>query len=77
MAELSPPLPPVLPDPPVEYSREWAATLLSEFQGLIDKVYGEGTVVMTKGIILNAPTTTTDQKVGTIWNDSGTLKIVT
>jgi len=32
---------------------------------------------MTKGIILNAPTTTTDQKVGTIWNDSGTLKIVT
>ncbi len=67
---------PILPDPPDEYDPEYIRQLVRELENFIASVNNSGDVQASSVRVTKMPTSTTGQKSGTLWNDTGTVKIV-
>lgn len=69
--------PPVLPHPPAEYSEQYMADLLRVLTLYFRRVSSPDVMASGQLILTNLPTSAAGLPVGTVWNDAGTLKIVT
>ena len=69
--------PPTLPLPPAEYTPQYFDQLVRSLNAYFRQV-GSTTPIVVDSITLNdLPTSATGLPVGSVWNDAGTLKIVT
>ena len=74
--------PPRLPEAPQEYSARYMADLLRALELFISQERNPGEMRGTKITLTNLPTSATDAdgnnfESGTLYNDNGTVKIVT
>lgn len=69
--------PPRLPDPPDEYSTAYLSDLVRALEAYIEQEGTPGEMRGTKLTLTNLPTSPTGLEVGSLYNDSGTVKIVT
>lgn len=69
--------PPRLPDPPNEYSVEFMADLLRSLEIFIQQERTPGEMRGTKITLTDLPTSATGLETGALYNDAGTVKIVT
>lgn len=67
---------PLFPVPPREYSPEYMAELTRAFSLALELVQNPGEGRNTTLVLTNLPTSSTGLESGSVWNDSGTLKIV-
>lgn len=75
-----------LPDAPVEYTREWMNRYSRQIQKFFNQIiFGaplyaktdrSGTKVISALTLADLPTSATGLPSGSVWNDAGTLKIV-
>jgi hypothetical protein len=69
--------PPNLPLPPSDYSAQYFNQLVRSLNAYFQQA-GSTTPIVVDSITLNSlPTSATGLPVGSVWNDAGTLKIVT
>jgi hypothetical protein len=69
--------PPNFPLPPTEYSPQYFDQLVRSLNSYFRQL-GSTTPIVVDSITLNdLPTSATGLPVGSVWNDAGTLKIVT
>ena len=69
--------PPNLPLPPDDYSAQYFNQLIRSLNAYF-RLVGSTTPIVVDSITLNnLPTSATGLPVGSVWNDAGTLKIVT
>jgi len=69
--------PPRLPDAPVEYSITYMQDLLRALEIFIQQERNPGELRGTKITLTDLPTSATGLETGALYNDSGTVKIVT
>lgn len=69
--------PPRLPDPTDEYSASYLSDLVRALEVYIEQERTPGEMRGTKLTLTNLPTSPTGLEVGSLWNDAGTVKIVT
>ena len=69
--------PPRLPEPPIEYSQQYIADLVRSLQTFIEQERNPGELRGTKLTLTDLPTSATGLETGTLYNDSGTVKVVT
>ncbi len=69
--------PPRLPEAPQEYSVQYMADLLRALELFISQERNPGEMRGTKITLTNLPTSATGLESGALYNDSGTVKIVT
>tara|TARA_B100000085_G_C18157490_1_gene355988 strand:+ start:243 stop:473 length:231 start_codon:yes stop_codon:yes gene_type:complete len=69
--------PPRLPEPPVEYTQQYMADLTRSLQTFIEQERNPGEMRGTKLTLTDLPTSATGLEVGSLYNDSGTVKVVT
>jgi hypothetical protein len=69
--------PPRLPDPPKEFSQMYMQDLLRALEFYIEQERNPGELRGTKITLTELPTSPTGLETGALWNDSGTVKIVT
>jgi len=69
--------PPRLPEPPVEYTQQYMADLLRALELFIAQERNPGEMRGTKITLTNLPTSSSGLETGALFNDSGTVKIVT
>ena len=69
--------PPRLPDPTDEYSASYLSDLVRALEAYIEQERTPGEMRGTKLTLTNLPTSPTGLEVGSLWNDAGTVKIVT
>lgn len=69
--------PPRLPDPPKEFSQMYMQDLLRALEFYIEQERNPGELRGTKITLTELPTSPTGLETGSLWNDSGTVKIVT
>ena len=69
--------PPRLPEPPLEYSQQYMADLLRSLQTFIEQERNPGEMRGTKITLTDLPTSATGLETGALYNDSGTVKVVT
>lgn len=62
--------------PPEEYDPEYFRQLLKELENFITSVNNGGDIQATSIRVTRMPTSTTGQRSGTLWNDTGTVKVV-
>lgn len=67
--------PPRLPEPPTEYSQQYMADLLRSLQTFIEQERNPGEMRGTKITLTDLPTSATGLEAGTLYNDSGTVKV--
>lgn len=67
--------PPRLPEPPTEYSQQYMADLLRSLQTFIEQERNPGEMRGTKLTLTDLPTSATDLETGSLYNDSGTVKV--
>lgn len=67
--------PPRLPEPPLEYSQQYMADLLRSVQTFIEQQRNPGEIRGTKITLTDLPTSATGLETGTLYNDSGTIKV--
>ncbi len=67
--------PPRLPEPPTEYSQQYMADLLRSLQTFIEQERNPGEMRGTKLTLTDLPTSATGLEAGTLYNDSGTVKV--
>jgi len=70
-------IPPRLPDAPSEYSREYMADLVRALEVFILQERTAGELRGTKITLTDLPTSASGLETGALYNDSGTVKIVT
>lgn len=75
MAEVS--LPEDLPDPPAIYDPEYMSRLVGLLQRSFEMLSGRRAIYGSTANINRLPTASTGLRSGDLWNDSGTVKIVT
>lgn len=69
--------PPRLPEPPSEISQVYMQDLLRALELFIAQERNPGELRGTKITLTELPTSSTGLEAGSLWNDSGTVKIVT
>ena len=69
--------PPRLPEPPLDYTREYMADLVRSIQTFIEQERNPGEMRGTKLTLTDLPTSATGLETGSLYNDSGTVKVVT
>ena len=69
--------PPRLPEPPVEYTQQYMADLVRALELFIAQERNPGEMRGTKITLTNLPTSSSGLETGALFNDSGTVKIVT
>ena len=69
--------PPRLPEAPEEYSDTYMQDLLRALETFIAQERNPGELRGTKITLTNLPTSATGLETGALFNDSGTVKIVT
>ena len=69
--------PPRLPEPPLDYTREYMADLVRSIQVFIEQERNPGEMRGTKITLTDLPTSATGLETGALYNDSGTIKVVT
>lgn len=67
--------PPRLPEPPLEYSQQYMADLLRSLQTFIEQERNPGEMRGTRITLTDLPTSATGLETGTLYNDSGTIKV--
>ena len=67
--------PPRLPEPPMEYTQQYMADLIRALQVFIEQERNPGELRATRITLTDLPTSVTDLETGTLYNDSGTIKI--
>ena len=76
MAQVTLP-PPRLPEPPDNIDRRYMEDLIRAIQLFITQERTAGEMRATKLTLTNLPTSATGLETGSLYNDSGTIKIVT
>lgn len=69
--------PPNLPLPPVEYTPQYFDQLVRTLNAYFRQAGSTTPIVVDSITFNNLPTSATGLPVGSVWNDAGTLKIVT
>ena len=69
--------PPRLPDAPEEYNMQFMQDLIRAVEVFIQQERNDGELRGTKITLTNLPTAATGLESGALYNDSGTIKIVT
>lgn len=69
--------PPRLPEPTREYSQVYMQDLLRALEIFIEQERNPGEMRGTKITLTELPTSATGLEVGALYNDSGTVKVVT
>ena len=69
--------PPRLPEPPIEYTQQYLADLIRALEIFIAQERTPGEMRGTKITLTDLPTSATGLESGALYNDSGTVKIVT
>ena len=69
--------PPLLPLPPAEYSPQYFDQLVRSLNSYFRQLGSTNPIVVDSITFNNLPTSATGLPVGSVWNDAGTLKIVT
>jgi hypothetical protein len=69
--------PPTLPLPPAEYTPQYFDQLVRSLNTYFRQVGSTTPIVVDSITLNNLPTSATGLPVGSVWNDAGTLKIVT
>ena len=69
--------PPRLPEAPVDYSQQYMADLLRALEIFISQERTPGELRATKITLTDLPTSATGLESGALYNDAGTVKIVT
>jgi hypothetical protein len=69
--------PPRLPEPPPEISQVYMQDLLRALELFISQERNPGELRGTKITLTDLPTSSTGLETGALWNDAGTVKIVT
>jgi hypothetical protein len=69
--------PPRLPEAPDQYSRSYMADLLRALELFISQERNPGGLRGTTITLTNLPTSATGLEAGALYNDSGTVKVVT
>lgn len=69
--------PPRLPDPTEEYSQQYMDDLIRTIELFIQQERTPGEMRGTKITLTDLPTSATGLETGALYNDSGTVKIVT
>lgn len=69
--------PPRLPEPPPEISQVYMQDLLRALELFISQERNPGELRGTKITLTDLPTSSSGLETGALWNDSGTVKIVT
>ena len=62
--------------PPMEYTQQYMADLIRALQVFIEQERNPGELRATRITLTDLPTSVTDLETGTLYNDSGTIKIV-
>lgn len=69
--------PPRLPTPPEEYERQYMDDLVRALETFIGQERNPGELRGTKITLTDLPTSASGLETGALYNDSGTVKIVT
>jgi len=69
--------PPRLPDAPFEYSQPYMQDLLRALETFIQQERNPGELRGTRITLTDLPTSSTGLETGALYNDAGTVKIVT
>ena len=67
--------PPRLPEPPIEYTQQYMADLIRSLQTFIEQERNPGEMRGTKLTLTDLPTSATGLETGSLYNDSGTVKV--
>jgi|TARA_R100000388_G_C7138918_1_gene108994 hypothetical protein len=67
--------PPRLPEPPIEYTQQYMADLVRSIQTFIEQERNPGEMRGTKLTLTDLPTSATGLETGSLYNDSGTIKV--
>jgi hypothetical protein len=70
-------VPPQFPLPPEEYDRQYFDEMVRSLTQLVIQLQNPGELRGTKITLTNLPTSPTGLESGALYNDSGTVKIVT
>lgn len=69
--------PPRLPEAPSEYNQQYMADLIRALEIFIEQERNPGQLRGTAITLTNLPTSASGLETGALYNDSGTVKIVT
>tara|TARA_R100001510_G_scaffold55898_1_gene60506 strand:- start:25 stop:255 length:231 start_codon:yes stop_codon:yes gene_type:complete len=69
--------PPRLPEPPAQIDRRYMEDLVRTLQAFITQERNPGELRATKITLTDLPTSATGLETGALYNDSGTVKVVT
>lgn len=69
--------PPRLPEPPVEYTQQYLTDLIRALEIFISQERTPGELRATKITLTDLPTSASGLETGALYNDSGTVKVVT
>lgn len=69
--------PPRLPEPRAEYDLTYMQDLIKALEIFIQQERNPGEMRATNLTLTSLPTSSTGLETGALWNDSGTVKIVT
>ena len=69
--------PPRLPEPPAEYAQQYMDDLIRAIEIFIQQERTPGELRGTKITLTDLPTSATGLETGALYNDAGTVKIVT
>jgi len=70
-------VPPIIANAPPEYSQSYVSDLAKALTLLIDQVNTDGQLRATTAVLTALPTSASGLETGSLYNDSGTIKIVT
>ena len=70
-------VPPVISNAPPEYDQAYISDLARALTLLITQVNTDGQLRATTAVLTSLPTSSSGLEVGSLFNDSGTIKIVT
>ena len=70
-------VPPQFPLPPEEYDRQYFDEMVRSLTQLVVQLQNPGELRGTKITLTQLPTSATGLETGALYNDSGTVKIVT
>jgi len=68
---------PYLAVPPTEYDQRYFAELVQSIAVYMQQERNPGEGRFTKVVLTDLPTSATGLEPGTLWNDSGTVKVAT
>jgi len=69
--------PPRLPEPPAQIDRRYMEDLVRTLQTFITQERNPGELRATKITLTDLPTSASGLEIGALYNDSGTVKVVT